>query len=223
MEGDDAELRYYRSVEDLFASLRGAPHILSPRDFQLLRSWWRDDVPLAAVAAGLTEVFARNRERDDADPVVSLSYCRHAVKRNAKRLAAMRLGEGESTAEAEPDVAEADWRRLVAELIAAVGEQRNERPAVAEVLAGIADQIEIAGRDLPIDLLDEHIFSLESAMLHECWQALGSAEQQDIDDRVDSAVAASSATEEARRRSTRALRDREIRLLLGLPRLELGR
>jgi hypothetical protein len=224
MEGDDAELRYYRSVEDLFASLRGAPHILSPRDFQLLRSWWSDDVPLAAVSAGLTEVFARNRERDGADPVVSLSYCRHAVKRHAKRLAAMHLGESGSGAEVEPEGEDQeDWRRLVEELTAAAESQRNQRPAVAKVLAGIADQIQIAGRDLPLDLLDEHVYSLESTMLEECRLALPSVEQREIDARVDAAVEATSATDEARRRSARALRDREIRLLLGLPRLELGR
>ena len=57
MNDEDPELAYYRSVEDLFATLRGTPHTLSPRDFQLLRGWWRDEVPLAAVVTGLTEVF----------------------------------------------------------------------------------------------------------------------------------------------------------------------
>jgi len=223
MQGDDAELRYYRSVEDLFSSLRGAPHILSPRDFQLLRSWWNDEVPLAAVVSGLTEVFARQRERDDADPVVSLSYCRHAVKRHARRLAEMHLGQSEASVAPEAEGAGGDWRHLVDEVSAAAAAQRVERPAVAEVLDGIAEQIEIAGRELPTELLDEHVFSLESAMLEECRHALTRDEQRAIDERVDAAVAATSATEDARRRSTRALRDREIRLLLGLPRLELGR
>ena len=42
MGTSEDELRYYRTVEDLFATLRGVPHVLSPRDFQLLRTWWRD-------------------------------------------------------------------------------------------------------------------------------------------------------------------------------------
>ena len=81
---EEEELRYYRSVEDFFAWVRGVPHTLSPRDFQLLRSWWRDQVPLAAVLAGITEVISRRREDGDGDPVVSLSYCRHAVRRHAR-------------------------------------------------------------------------------------------------------------------------------------------
>ncbi len=222
MEGEDAELSYYRSVEDLFASLRGAPHILSPRDFQLLRSWWRDGIPLAAVTAGLTEVFARNRDTENADPVVSLSYCRHAVKRNAKRLAEMHIGQTATDPSAESSETTADWRPLVIDLTAAANAQRDRRPAIADILVRIAEQIEAAGRDLPLDLLDEHIFGLESAMLHECWQALPDDERQTIDDRVEAAVSSTSATGKARRRSARALRDRETRILLGLPRLELG-
>ena len=89
---DDREISYYRAVEDLFATLRGVPHMLSPKDFHLLRSWWREGIPLAAVSAGATEVFARRRERGEIDPVVSLSYCRHAVKAHARRIADMRVG-----------------------------------------------------------------------------------------------------------------------------------
>jgi len=49
---DELELEYYRAVEDLFATLRGVPHVISPKDFQLLREWWRDEVPLVAVDEG---------------------------------------------------------------------------------------------------------------------------------------------------------------------------
>jgi len=222
MVGEDPELSYYRSVEDLFASLRGTPHILSPRDFQLLRSWWRDEVPLAAVATGLTEVFARNREHENADPVVSLSYCRHAVKRHAKRIAEMHIGRAGSDHGKEPAAPSGDCNHLVADLTAVTGAQRDDRPAIAKVIARITEQVEMAGRDLPTEMLDEHFFGLESAMFHDCWQALSEKERQGINDRVHDAVTSTSATEEARQRSARALRDREIRLLLGLPRLELG-
>lgn len=223
MEGDDRELSYYRSVEDLFASLRGTPHILSPRDFQLLRTWWRDGIPFAAVASGLTEVFARNRENEDGNPVVSLSYCRHAVKRNAKRLAEMHAGRSDMDRGAVSPETAGDCGTLVTELTHATESQQKERPAVAEVLARIATLVEMAGLDLPVEMLDEHLFGLESEMFHECWKAIPEHDRRTIDERVEEAVASTSATEEARRRSMRALRDREIRLLLDLPRLELGR
>jgi len=57
------ELAYYRAVEDLFARLRGTQFIFSPKDFALLRRWWGEQVPLAAVAAGIAEVFERRQGR----------------------------------------------------------------------------------------------------------------------------------------------------------------
>ncbi|MEJ2582841.1 MAG: hypothetical protein P8127_14590 [Acidobacteriota bacterium] len=94
MQADDdtREIAYYREIEDYFATLRGVPHVLSPKDFQLLREWWRDEIPLPAVRAALAEVFARRRDRGEPDPVVSLSYCRHAVKAHARRAAEMHVG-----------------------------------------------------------------------------------------------------------------------------------
>lgn len=222
MDGDGQELDYYRSVEDLFASLRGTPHVLSPRDFQLLRSWWRDGIPLAAVASGLTDVFARNRDRDDGNPVVSLSYCRHAVKRHAKRLAEMRIGESESSSGEATSEISADPSLLITALREAAESQRKDRPSVADVLLRMAARVETTGRDLPAEMLDEHLFGLESELLLECWAAIPDHERRTIEAHVEKAVASTSATDEARQRSTRALRDREIRLLLKIPRLELG-
>ena len=222
MDGDGQELSYYRSVEDLFSSLRGTPHVLSPRDFQLLRSWWREGVPLAAVASGLTDVFARNRERDDGNPVVSLSYCRHAVKRNAKRLAEMRTGQSDAIpGEAVPE-SSGDCSSLVSALREAAESQREDRPPVAAVLVRIVAQVEAACDDLVAAMLDEYFFGLEAEMFHECWAALPEHERRTIEAHVEKAVASTAATDEARQRSTRALRDRELRLLLNLPRLEVG-
>jgi hypothetical protein len=214
------EIAYYRSVEDLFSSLRGVPHVLSPRDFQLLRRWWREGVPFSAVAAGLNEVFARQREREDADPVVSLGYCRHAVKRHAKRIAEMHVGR---IGDERPPVSEGeDLQRIVGDLTTASRTMSGDRPAVAKILAEIAGQIELAATEVPAELLDEHLFGLEATMLRACWRALNEGERLEIDLRVDSAVAATSVSNASGRRSARALRDREVRLLLHLPRLELG-
>jgi hypothetical protein len=219
MADDDPELLYYRQVEDLFSSLRGAPHILSPRDFQLLRTWWREEVPLAAISAGLTEVFARQREREDADPVVSLSYCRHAVKKHAKELAALHVGRAQSPDRpASPDGAA---RELTARLHEAERRLASDRPAVAEILGRTREQVEAAARELPPEQLDEHLFELESTMLAACWDAVSESERTAIDERAKAAASAAAATDDARRRSIRALRDRAIRDLLRLPRLDL--
>jgi len=212
---------YYRQVEDLFASLRGAPHILSPRDFQLLREWWRDGVPLAAVVTGLTEIFARARDLDDGDPVVSLSYCRHAVRRQAKRLATMHIGAGNDNDATVRTIDPAGVDRLTAALDTAAAACRNDLPGVAEVVERTSRQVATAARELAADLLDEHLFALEAALLEGCWQALPEATRSQIGSKASEAATASAATADARRRSELALRDRELRRFLGLPRLEV--
>jgi hypothetical protein len=219
VQDPEPEIAYYRSVEDLFASLRGVPHVLSPRDFQLLRTWWREGVPFVAVTAGLEEVFAHHRERGETDPVVSLSYCRHAVRRHAKRLADMRVGAGD---DGPPSGPPEGLDRLVERVRSVAAGLGSERPAVAEVLLRVAERLELARTEVPPELLDEHLWAVETAMLRDCWRALDGADRQAIDRRVETAAADSAASDEARRRSARALRDRELRLLLDLPRLELG-
>jgi hypothetical protein len=215
----DVELEYYRAVEDLFAALRGVPHVLSPKDFQLLRTWWREQVPLTAVTAGITEVFAKRRDRGEDDPVVSLSYCRHAVSRHARRLAEMRVGEEERPPEGSGSVSEA-----VAELAAGLrrtADTVSDRwPAVAEVCGSMAEQV-ARSADMPAAVLEQHLYALESLTLAGCWAALPEAEREAIEASSADEAAASGASGEALERTRVALRDRALRRRLGLPRLEL--
>jgi hypothetical protein len=222
MTVEDEELRFYRSVEDLFASMRGVPHTLSPRDFQLLRSWWQNRLPLAAVLAGITEVFARRRESDDGEPVVSLSYCRHAVHRHARRLAEMRTGGDEScpTPEAPGTGPEEALGNLAARLSNAADRLGEDHAAAADPIRAAAEQL-VTAAELPPAALDQHLYSLETTLLHGCWQALDPRQRELIDDTVLEAARATGATGEALQRSCRVLRDRRLRELLSLPRMEL--
>src|SRR5512136_692095 len=131
---DEAELAYYRAVEDHFAALRGTPFLFSPKDFALLQRWWRDGAPLAAVLAGIGEAWERRRERD-SDPISSLSYCRHAVARQVKRLAAARVGAAGGAADL--DVAAA-VRWLALQVNGAADAWQEDIPQVAAVLRDLA-------------------------------------------------------------------------------------
>jgi len=217
----EPELAYYRAIEDLFATLRGVPHVLSPKDFQLMRGWWRDRVPLSAVTAGITEVFARRRDRDEPDPVVSLTYCRHAVQRAAKTFSQMHVGEGEPLTEPGPDptVAEA-LQRLASGLRRTASNIRESMPRASTVVSGVADQLARVP-EMPAGLLEEHLYGLESAMLASCWQSLPEEERRVIEVAAAAAAEAVDSDDGARERTRRAVRDRELRLLLDLPRLEL--
>ena len=216
MDGNERELAYYRAVEDFFARLRGTVHVLSPRDFQLLRTWWREGVPLAAVTAGIAETFSKKREREDGDPVVSLAYCRHAVQRHARRLAEGAVGRDGSGS--LPGATDQDLALLAGALEEAELHQREQRPAVARVLASVRERLALLeGGDQ--ESVETGLFALEEALLEECWAALDAADRARIEASADRA---SEGGRDEASREYLAHRDREIRRLLGLPRLELA-
>jgi hypothetical protein len=216
----EEEIAYYRAIEDFFATVRGVPHTLSPRDFQLLREWWRDQIPLPAVTSGITEVMAKRRSRDEDATVVSLSYCRHAVRRQANRLA--RMHTGESRPDLGPHEAAApSLQTLTEQLIEISTEWRRLNPELADVIDQIAGQLTRA-TGLPPALLEEHLFAIETVMLDLCWRVLPMEQQKTIEEVSRDAAETSGGADSTRDRTYRAIRDRELRKLLGLPRLELG-
>lgn len=211
------ELAYYRAVEDLFARLRGTPFLLTPKDFALLRRWWQEAVPLAAVAAGVAEVFERSRERG-ADPVSSLAYCRHAVQRHARRLAVAAAG-AERVSETV-DVAAA-VARLVAEVRAAAARRQSEA-GVAAALVSLASALETVPASAAPAAVDELLGRLELAIVEALFGALAPADRATVEAQVAGELAGIDLAPEIRARSERALRLRAVRELIGLPRLELA-
>jgi hypothetical protein len=220
MAPDDAsELEFYRSVEDLFAALRGVPHVLSPKDFHLLRTWWREDVPLAAIRTGVTEVFARRRERGEAEPVVSLSYCRHAVEAHARRIAEMRIGAVNED-DASVSSNQVSIRRLAGDLLEAAEKNRPRRPRAAAVIERISHEVGCAVEiDRPI--IEEHLFALETSLLVDCLDALEDDDRRRLEERARIDAERVAVSPDARDRTFQALRDRMLRDLLQLPRLEI--
>ncbi len=216
MTDTDPEIEFLRTVEDLFATLRGVPHLLSPKDMQLARTWWKDDVPLAAVTAGVTEVIEKRRATDDGDPVVSLSYCRHAVRRHSKRLNEQQVGLQSGTA--DPRDTDRLINALVADLRHAAGQANS--PETGDAIEAFAIQVEaLIGTDP--DLVDEQLFALETGLLEACRRTLPPATLAEIERSTDSKTGASEISSDALRRSHRAVLDRKIRTLLDLPRLEI--
>ena len=84
-EGGGEELHYFQVLEEAFIRLRGAPLLLSPADWQVAQRWRGLGIPLDFAIAGMTEVFARRRERGSEDRVSSLRYCARAVERGWRK------------------------------------------------------------------------------------------------------------------------------------------
>ena len=213
---DAAEIAYYRAVEDHFASLRGTPFLFSPKDFALLRRWWREGVPLAAVLAGIAEAWER-RQRRGADPVSSLAYCRHAVASHAKRLMAARTGA--AMAVPVPDTAAA-----LAALFAALAQAKARWDADAAVRAVLED-LGRAVASVPPEgepaAIEKALAELEFGALDALARALPPDAQRALEVEVDESVERLGLEPEVRERTRRALLIKAVRRLVGVPRLEL--
>lgn len=210
-----AEAAYYRAVEDAFAQLRGTPFLLSPRDFSLLQRWWREGVPLAAVMAGVAEVFAKRRERND-DPVSSLTFCRHAVHRHGRRLMAVAVGSEESPA---VDVAEALGRCVAG--LQAVARRWHEQPRLHDGILALAAAVNSLPRDAPPAAVDQALAQLEVGAVERLAELLPGEHRQRAQERIAGALAGLAGEPGMLARTRRAVSLREWRRELGLPRLEL--
>lgn len=222
MESESREVEYYRAVEDYFSALRGVPHLFSPKDFQLLRSWWNAGVPLSAVLAGIAEVFEKHTSREDDDPVVSLGYCRHAVNRHSKRIAEAHVGARSVPEDFSPPDIGTRLAALSRTLEDLAEVERSRRPRIAEALSGTAQRLSRAAASSPDeDQADELLMALETQLLESLRHALPPEDTEQLEHQARESSRASGATGEALERTRRAAFDRGLRALLALPRLEL--
>jgi hypothetical protein len=71
---------YYQAIEEAFNRRRGAPLLLSPRDWSLIGEWKRTGVPLHVALLGIENVFDAFARRAPASRRInSLSYCKQEV------------------------------------------------------------------------------------------------------------------------------------------------
>ena len=71
---------YYQAIEEAFNRRRGAPLILSPRDWTLIGEWKTAGVPLRIALLGIENIFdAFARRTPGSRRINSLSYCRQEV------------------------------------------------------------------------------------------------------------------------------------------------
>ncbi len=72
---------YFRAIEEEFVRRRGAPMLLSPRDWSLIEAWRGGGVPLRLVLQGIANVFDSFESRTPGSRRInSLAYCRQEVE-----------------------------------------------------------------------------------------------------------------------------------------------
>ncbi|MGH9750511.1 MAG: hypothetical protein ACRD5D_01620 [Candidatus Polarisedimenticolia bacterium] len=84
MSGPSEPDPFYRAVEEAFVRRRGAPLLLSPRDWALIGRWKETGVPLRIVLQGIDNMFDAWERRSVLAPrarrINSLAYCRQEVQ-----------------------------------------------------------------------------------------------------------------------------------------------
>jgi hypothetical protein len=78
-----------------------------------------------------------------------------------------------------------------------------------------------AAADIDSRLVEEHLYALETSLLVDCLDAFEDDDRRRIDERAHAEAESVAVSPEARERTFRALRDRLLRNLLDLPRLEI--
>ena len=209
MADEDAEaLRYFQSLEEAFIRLRGAPLLLSPKDWQVAQRWRAAAIPLDFAIAAMTELFARRRERGAEGRVSSLAYCARAVE------SAWRQVEELAGPTRRTDARGLDSAARLEALARALPPDLPNREWVAQAVLGLrGDAAEI---EAGLIALDDAMLAAAAARLDDEEKAsLESWVERRLDamrDRLDEAELTSGA---------HRLRSRELRRRAALPLLSL--
>lgn len=203
---------YFRTIEEAFVELRGAPLLLSPEDWQIAREWWERGVPAAFVVEELEKVFRRREETGTTEKVHRLKYVAGAIdaawKEREDLLATGARGPATPTVEVGTAI-----RRLAARLPSDLDGLELWRRRLVD----LAERGEESGK------VEEDLEQLEREILRAVRQSLTPSERREIREAVDTALKPvrdrltdAEADRLRRRRVREALRDR-----IGLPRLSL--
>jgi len=190
---------YFAEIESHFASKRGTPFVVNPKDWALMKEWQEAGVPLPVVIEAIDSVFEKAAERKKV--VNSIHYCKHAVKELWDERRELTVGEGSSTPEASPSEA----LESLAALLEAI-----------PVAAPFASRVRDLASEKSVPRIEEKLIELERELIDALVASLPEAERPVIALPPDVDEKTRARTEEANLR--RAVRER-----FDLPRLTLFR
>lgn len=206
VEEIDDDHAYFQAIEEIFVTLRGAPLLLSPADWQVARRWHREGVPLHLIGRVLEEVFAKRKERGTKGKISSLRYCAPAIEAAWAELREL-TAPGER-AEAAPFDVPARLRALAAAL---PEESREAFASRITALQGDPQSVEA------------QLANLDRELLVAVAGGLDGDTRSEVDSEVEKALTAFGArlSAEERARSRERLTYQVLRQRLGLPVLSL--
>ena len=236
-QGGDAEREdpYLLAIEETFNRRRGAPHLLSPRDWALADAWRRAGIPLRIALQGIENSFdAFERRAPGPRRINSLSYCRQEVL----SLYDLYLGlhgpgagrpEAPAAAEAGPRLAKHLGRLIRRLKEAATAASADGRDPLVGAVAESAAELRRLRKSLQGDGLADaaavemSLVGLDAALVDRAEATLTGDERRVIQEEIAAALGEAAGTMSAAAlESTRAAaRARRLRRLTRLPRLSL--
>jgi hypothetical protein len=221
---------YVAAVEERLAEMRGAPLVLSSRDWERVRRWRERGIPLTVVLRALGDVLgpaAAPEEREPPPRLRPLAYCERAVEQRWKSQRDGAVGKP-GAARPTPVRLRSALRGVAREAQAAARRARKSDPALARPLADLALRLrDIAGRITPdVDplqaaapLLVQAETDLRAALrgaLAETWEALVRRERERLAARLQHMSG------EAARATAEAAVLARLRRELGVPTFDPG-
>lgn len=213
---------YFQAIEEVFVRLRGAPLLLSPKDWQTARTWHREGIPLGLVLRTLEEVFEGRRERGDQDKISSLRYCSRAV-----RAAWTEIRELTAVAD-RPEGSESEERTVpaVAERLEALAQSLPKAlPGRGEVRDRLSDLGRPEGGEREADerRVEEALAALDGEVVMRLIEGLGAERRRSLDEEVERSLEtlAERVPLEELGRARERLLAQKVRRMYGLPTLSL--
>jgi hypothetical protein len=206
------EPEYVSEVEARIAELRGAPLVLSTRDWERVRGWRRQGIPLPVVLRALDDALRPGSEEEYPErlPPRSLAYCERAVQQRWKAKREAWVGR-DGTSTPPPRRVRTALNALARQIDAAAGKlRRGPNAALVTALRETAVTLrELARRSTgsvnPFEELAPALRGAESALqqrlraaLGDDWRRLCARERERLENRLGNmSPAAANATVEA--------------------------
>jgi hypothetical protein len=220
------EEAYATKVEEAFIAERGTPFLLSPKDWSLIRGWREGGVPVDTVIRAVHEAFEKRRARGQAGKISSIAYCANAVEELWEMERRGLVGKAAPPAAGADAPAKEEILALLSSRLRAASAHPAEGEGVEDSLRRArekaAAKIDALPREGPLEESEEKLAAIEASLVKAVFSQLGPKQRELVESRVSSALGDVAGVSPAVvERMRRALTRREVRLLLGLPRLTL--
>jgi hypothetical protein len=188
---------YFLEIESHFIARRGTPFLLNPKDWELMRSWRAEGIPLPVILEAIDAVFDRFDAKERK--VNALSFCKDEVKKLWADRRELQIGaEG-----VVPEDAPGPRLEALADVLAS-----SPRPTVA----AFADRVRTLKGSVPH--IEEQLMELETSLIDALLP-----EAPELRTEAEALVAGSD--EKTRARSIEAHVRRLVRDRFEIPRLSL--